>query len=337
MNNLTIIHKVFSWIITQLDEAASAVEYVSWITAGIFAVLAVFTIFLAHQFQTNTSESVKIAWKIRQSIKEKQPDGLKELFQDFRYFSNIPKVITSSLDISKFIIYFLAYVWGFSSLAKIVEEIKDKENSTFPYFAILLIGGSTILFVIFAKKLVQTIMQITTKDNEELVFKNIEEIKSLSKLDESGFLINNAISLDDLSWNFKVLDDDPYLEITVKRKFGLLDFAVMLNVTHPNFNIFLGTKITTTDEILELSFSEQTSSALNRIFTEENITICTYQLCLFINNKTYSFLLNPLIDTSAPKIIRLKLGTQTNWDPPIIQKNQLLRGEKVEVIDKRDI
>jgi hypothetical protein len=148
VNNLAIVNKVFSWIITQLHEAASAVEYVSWITAGIFAVLAVFTIFLAHQFQTNTSESVKIAWKIRQSIKEKQSDGLKELFQDFRYFSNIPKVITSSLGISKFIIYFLAYVWGFSGLAKIVEEIKEKENSTFPFFALLLIGGSTILFIL---------------------------------------------------------------------------------------------------------------------------------------------------------------------------------------------
>lgn len=36
--------------------------------------------------------------------------------------------------------------------------------------------------------------------------------------------------------------------------------------------------------------------------------------------------LNPLIDNSFPNNIRRKVGTQTNWDPPIIQKNQLIIG-----------
>jgi hypothetical protein len=179
-------------------------------------------------------------------------------------------------------------------------------------------------------------MQITTKDNEELAFKNIEEIKSFTNLDENGFIVKNAIFLDDLSWKFDILNDEPYLEITVERKLGLSDFAVMLNITHPRYNILLGTKISTIDEKLELNFSEQTKSSLNRIFTEENITICRYQLCLFINNKAYSYLLNPNIDNPVPQNILLKLGAQTNWDPPIVQKNQLLRGEKVEEIDKRD-
>ncbi|WHY93137.1 hypothetical protein QNK12_06520 [Neobacillus cucumis] len=334
---MDIIKDVFFGVVKQLEESSDAVEYVSWITAGIFAVLAVFTIFLAHQFQTNTTESVKITWKIRQCIKDKQSDGLKELFQDFRYFSNIPEVISSSLGISKFIIYFLAAIWGVSGLSKIVGEIKDTNNSTFPFLALLLIAVSTILFIGFSHKLVKTISTITNEDNNELTFKNIEEIKSYKSLDENGYPIENVILLDNLKLKFDILNDEPYLETVIERNYGFSHFAFMLNITHPNFNILLGTNVITIDETLQLEFNDQTKSILNRIFTEENLAICTYQFCFYIGNQAYSFRLNPLLgNNSAPGCLQLNLGVKTNWEPPILQKKQLLRGDKVEVIDKRN-
>lgn len=337
MNNLDIIKIVFFWIVLQLQDASDAVEYVSWITAGIFAVLAVFTIFLAHQFQTNTTESVKIAWKIRQSIKDKQTEGLSELFQDFRYFSNIPEVITSSLKVSKFIIYFLAAIWGVSGLSKIVGEINDVTNSSIPFLGILLIAVSTILFIVFSIKLVKTIKKITKEDNNEIAFKNIEEIKSYPLLDVNGFNIENAIILDDFNWNLNILNDEPFLDTKIVRNFGFSHFAVMINIYHPSINVLLGTTITVIDEIIEMDFREQTKSSLNRFFTEENLSICRYQLCFYISNKSYSYSLNPVIDSNPfPSNIQLKLGEKIYWEPPIIQKNKLLSGEKVEVIDRRN-
>lgn len=333
---MDFIKNVFFWIVTQLQEASDAVEYVSWITAGIFAVLAVFSIFLAHQFQTNTTESIKIIWKIRQSIKDKQTDGLKELFQDFRYFSNIPEVITASLGISKFIIYCLAVIWGVSGLSKIAGEINDPNNSTVPWLGLLLIAVSTVLFIGFSHKLVKTISTITNEDNNALTFKNIEEIKSYKVLNKNKYPIENVIFLDNLLWKFDILNDEPFLDTEIERNFGFSDFAIMVNITHPSFNVLLGTTITTINEKIEIEFTDQTKSTLNKIFSEENLSICTYFICFYICDKAYAYeLISEIKGDPIPKSIRLKLGTKTNWEPPIIQKSKLLNGEKVELIDRR--
>ncbi|MGR5973188.1 hypothetical protein ACT7CX_18535 [Bacillus cereus] len=63
--------KIPKWLYVQFDGGSDAVEYISWLTAAIFSVLAVFTIFLAHQYQSNTSESFKIIWKIKEAARKK--------------------------------------------------------------------------------------------------------------------------------------------------------------------------------------------------------------------------------------------------------------------------
>lgn len=329
------IKKAFFWIFEQLDLASDVVEYVSWITAGIFAVLAIFTIFLAHQFQTNTTESVKVTEKIREAVKEKQTDGLKALFQDFQYFSRIPGIIKSSLEISVFIIYFLSGIWAVCGLAMIVHEIQ-KDTKSFPILGILLLTVTTLLFIAFSFKLVKTIRTITNENNNELAFKKIEEIKSFSLLSDNGFPIKNIIEIDHFHIKIDILSDEPFLYAVIERKFGFSSFSFVFNISHADFNFFLGSSINTIDNKIECEINDHLRSKLNKIFTEENLTLCIWRVCFYINDMAYSFKMNPtIIAEPLPRSINLELGTEVNWEPPVQLKNKIINGDKIEELDDR--
>ncbi|MGG3181754.1 hypothetical protein ABEQ41_26295 [Priestia megaterium] len=323
------------WIIHQLQWASNSVEYVSWITAGIFAVLAIFTIFLAHQYQTNTSESVKIVWKIRQGIKNKQKESLRELFQDFHYFSNIPEEIESSLNISIFIIRWLAGVWGVSGLAMIVNEIMEK-HSSFPVLSILLLTVTTALFIGFSTKLINTIKKVTSNENTGLAFKNIEEIKNIQLLKEKDFRVDNIIELEDLKFHFEVFGEDPYIEASLKRKFGFTSFSLMLDISHSKFHFLLGIPINNMDEKIEITLKDETKEILNRIFTEYNLDLCSKHLCFLIGNDIHSYKVKSVSKGEPfPTDIELEIAQKNLWEPPIPEKERLLSGEEIELIDLR--
>ncbi|MDZ4567231.1 hypothetical protein [Bacillus cereus] len=322
--------QIIDWLTTQFNGASDAVEYISWLTAAIFSVLAVFTIFLAHQYQSNTSELFKIIWRIREAAKKEDQHSFKQLFEDYSYLSNIPNVVTKSIKICQTVIYSLVAIWSLSGLSILVDKSFNKEGQ-FQYILCLFILSITAVFIFFSIQLLNIIQQITNEGNNDLKIKNINELKNLNILHQLRYPMKEIIKFDNITWEFNVLHEDPYFSTFINREYGFNNCHVLINISRRNSYIFLGTILDNDEVEQEFVLTTSAQKKINKFFVENNIEACEVYISYLIDSSIFSY--KAKVDTDDETNHFFTLTENSIWSPPPQIKDELIQNNTVELIN----
>ncbi|AIY78384.1 TPA: hypothetical protein ACLQU7_001505 [Bacillus tropicus] len=317
-----IFTKILNWLSTQFNGGSEAVEYISWLTAAIFSVLAVFTIFLAHQYQSNTSELFKIIWKIKEAAKKKEKNNFGQLLEDFNYLSGIPNVVVKSIQTCQIVIYSLVAIWIFSGISILVNKSFNKQGE-FQYILFLLILSITIIFVFFSIRLLHIIKQITNEGNNELKIKDNKQLKDLNLLHELNYPVVEIIKFDNISWNLNIINDDPHLEAYVSRDYGFNNCHTLISIHCNKSTIYLGFNLNNEKLDHDLDLEPQIKKRLNKFFTENNISTCRIHICYILNTHLFSYAAK--VDLPAEESYSFQITDETSWNPPSTIKKRLLQ------------
>lgn len=305
-----------SWLCNQLQNASSAVEYVSWLTASIFSVLAVFTIFLSHQFQSHTSEMIKVTWKLKEAVTKKNSADFNQLLNDFSYFSNSPEVIKKSINTSRVVLYTLIPIWIVSCLA-ISLDIGAKYKGSFPIISIILIVITTSLFIFFSVELLGILKSLTNEGNKEIPIKSIEQLKDLNKISGIGFEVQNILSLEQPRFEILINEDEPFAKVRITRKYGFYNFYLLLTIEFGRNTVNIGTIIDTIGTEVNLKILAEEQESLNKFYESLNVCIARNFFTIIIGNNRYTFKSNYNEDEndSLPRKIEYTIGESVEWPP----------------------
>ncbi|EEK57830.1 TPA: hypothetical protein ACOQ31_004547 [Bacillus cereus] len=322
--------KIPKWLYVQFDGGSDAVEYISWLTAAIFSVLAVFTIFLAHQYQSNTSESFKIIWKIKEAARKKRKNDFAQLLEDFTYLSSIPNIVVKSIQTCQIVIYSLVSIWILSGISILVNKSFNKQGE-FQYILFLLILSITFIFIFFSIRLLHIIKQITNEGNNELSIKNTNQLKNINKLYKLKYPIINIIEFDEITWNLNLINDEPYLDSYIKRDFGFNSCHVLLSISCNKSTIFLGINLIDDNLEQDLNLKQSTKRKINRFFSENSMPTYKSYICYILNEKVISYTTE--INLSGEGDYSFKIKDKTSWEPPKQIETQLLKDNFIEIIN----
>lgn len=321
------------WICTQFQNASTVVEYVSWITASIFAVLAVFTIFLAHQYETNTSQLFKISWEFKNAIKVEDKEKFKDLVQQFLYFSKNPTIVIETINSIKKVIYFLVCIWLLSCLSMISIYIVDSIGN-FQIISYILIISSTFLFTYFSIKMLEIIDNLINKQNSNYFqINDAKEIMDLSHLDSKGFDVETIIRLINPKWTIQILSSDPHIRVYYSDEIGFSNYHVLLTFFGKDKKIILGSYIDSNKNMKELEITSE-KPKLNIFFNEEKYKICDISMAIFVNNKTFTYKLKNIQskESDYPKKVEFGIEGIEEWTPPQVEKDILIESGRVEKV-----
>lgn len=311
--------EILDWICKQFQDASSVIEYISWLTASIFSVLAVFTIFLAHQFQIHTSELIKVLWKLKEVTKEFDKENSKgdfaQLLNDFKYFSKSPEVIEQSIITSRVVLNILIPIWILSGLS-LSSKVGIESQTDYPVLSVILIVTITGLFIYFSLKLLDILDRLTKEGNDDIPIKTIEQLKDIKKLKDSGFQINNILQLEQLRLEIFINDEEPFASIRSLRNYGFYNFYILLTIECNRRVINIGFFIREENKQVKLEVQEKEQEELNKFFEEKNISNAQSYFTIITDGVYYTFraeLQKPTEDGELPLEVEYILGEKVNW------------------------
>src|SRR5699024_10377285 len=115
----------------QLLDAGEVITYVSWLTGSIFAALAILTLFLAYQFQINTSALIKIISDLIDSSQNNDIKRFKSSIIAFDHHSKSPKVVKMAITTVRITILCFIPIWIISGIALAI-QIEYKGSHGYP-------------------------------------------------------------------------------------------------------------------------------------------------------------------------------------------------------------
>ncbi|KZR56929.1 hypothetical protein [Pseudobacillus badius] len=320
------------WLCAQFQHASQSVEYVSWITASVFAVLAVFTIFLAHQYETNTTQMVRILWELKETLKKEEKNEFKNLMQQFSYFSKSPALIEKTIKATKRVITFLIFIWSISGLAMISANTRD-EQGDFQVISFILIISITFLFIFFSFKMLEVVDELTSYGNSDLLVKSERELRDLPLLESKGFEAEKLIEFLSPQWIIHILPDDPYIKVQYRDELNFINYHVMISFIHRQKKVIFGTYIEASTSVHQFNLTSHFRE-LNRFFNEEKYKIFDISLTLLINDKAYTYqvVCDNTEASNLPKKLIFKIDKKEEWSPPQDAVNSLEEEKRVEMI-----
>ncbi|TFD94316.1 hypothetical protein [Jeotgalibacillus sp. R-1-5s-1] len=314
------LKEIFVILRDQLILANETVEYTSWLTASIFSVLGVFTIFLSHQYQNHTSELKKLIWKMRNNIKKNDPIEFEQNVVDFEYFSKTPKVLKKAVQTSFIVLWVLIPIWtisGFSTLFFILEK-----EGPIHYFSLILTIVVTSLFIFFSMRL--AIILSSLSDTEEgIEILTVKELFNAKNLVAKNFDLPKLLILNNTTWSFLISGDAPYAKVKIESAYGIYNCSILLVIKSIGHEVYISVPIspptneTLTSE-LQINLEEQKRINLQRFFNESEINQMNVSQVLLIEDTYYYFkgqiaIKENLITTSL-------LETRKKFDIPTVIK-----------------
>ena len=276
----------------QLILANETVEYTSWLTASIFSVLSVFTIFLSHQYQNHTAELKKIVWKMRNNIKKKDSNEFEQNVVDFEYLSKTPKVLMKAVRTSIIVLYALVPVWFVSGLSTLL-FILNQEGATH-YLSLLLTVIVTSLFIFFSIRLASILNQLSDTEEDDKI-STIKDLFNVKHLVEKNFNIQKLLEMNNTKWNFLLSGSEPYTKVKIDSEYGIYNFSLLLHVETTTGNeMYISTPINlqangTFPEELQLDLTEQHRRDIQRFFYLDTFEHMTVTQVVFLEGTYYYF------------------------------------------------
>lgn len=286
------LEEVFVNLKNQLILANETVEYTSWLTASIFSVLGVFTIFLSHQYQNHTSELKKLIWKMRNNVKRNDPSEFEQNVVDFEYFSKTPKVLMKAVRTSLIVLWTLVPIWIIAGLSTFFSILN--EEGAVHYLSLVLTVIVTGLFIFFSIRLAIILNNLSDTEEEGTKILTVKELFNAKHLVEKNFDLPKLLVMNNTTWNFLLSGNAPYAKIKIDSEYGIYNCSFLLFIEATGYEIYLGAPILppaneTLPKELQLNLTEQQRMDLLRFFHQVQTTRLTASQVVLIEGKYYYF------------------------------------------------
>ncbi|MCM3441415.1 hypothetical protein ACUIJN_19355 [Metabacillus halosaccharovorans] len=324
--------EVFLIIKNQLILANETVEYTSWLTASIFSVLGVFTIFLSHQYQNHTSELKKLIWKMRNNVKRNDPSEFEQNVVDFEYFSKTPKVLMKAIRTSLIVLWTLVPIWVIAGLSTFF-FIFEKEGAPH-YLSLFLTVIVTGLFIFFSIRLAIILNNLSDTEEEGTKILTVKELFNAKNLVEKNFDIQRLLNMNNATWHFLISGNAPYAKVKIDSEYGIFNCSSLLFIEATGYEVYLSVHILppvneTLPKELELSLEEQQRINIQRFFNQMTVNQMIVSQVILIENTYYYF--KGQVSREGDLITVNMLETREKFDMPTEIKKDF--EGKVKVVD----
>jgi hypothetical protein len=331
------MNKDICWVCNQFQNASNVVEYVSWLTASIFAVLAVFTIFIAHQYQNNTSEMIKLTWNIRSAITKKKIGELNELISNYEFYSKSPKAAKDAVDLSSVVIKVLVPIWGIAALSIISQEGSDQEG--FNFVSIILILSVTIVFSYFSYKLIELLKTLTGSNSVELIGETKHDIQNIETLLNKDFEVDNIFKMESFKLKIDTIEQEPYLFISLEKDLEFYNYRVLVMLqTQDASKIALGSFVDKETKKLLFKVGLPNKRKINKIISNYRAeTFSAYLVFYYENQEKKIVFKSSKITKIALNSIYAEEFKEINWEPPHVIEEDFFKNNHLEFVELRNI
>lgn len=332
------MHINWSCIWSKIKAASEVVEYVSWVSASIFAVLAIFTIFLAYQFQTNVADSRKMIWNMREGLRKKNKEDLIAAREEFTFLQTKLDYITNSIQVVKDIIGYLIYIWVICGIAMMAEHSYSNEHGFNP-LKLFLILSITALFVYFALELIKIIKRLSSADEENEVY-TVGNIYSLQKLKSYNWVSKDIVNIMDPSFEFIISGDQPLSQVFIKQSVVFNEFGILLSIVSVDSTLYVGTYIDNENKknLIEIEITSSSDrELLNRFMNEGQYMVADISLSILIGKEYlhYKAVSNSQLEGTLPFSIKFVIDEQivNSWLPPRAVLDQFEKANEIFIVN----
>jgi len=322
----------------QFANAYEIIEYISWLTASIFSVLSILTIFLAFQFQNNMVQLHKIIWDIRKKINEKQVEDIILLLDNFSFLIKQPTIVRLTMNISKKLLIILIPIWTLCTISILLNK-GISESGSIQYISFLLIIVTSWLFIYLAVKLITLLNKISKNDFPEYRIKNGDQIFDVVELVKENFEIKQMFEIDYKKIEMIISGDKPYTTFNTLRNFGFYNYHILISMESYDEKIHIGKYVDSFSKNKDIQFDivETSAITINKLFTSRSIDNFDIYVSFIVNNEVKSY--NCFVETDSfdgelPRVYNVQLNNEARWNIPEQIKKQLITSNQVEVVEE---
>lgn len=302
----------------QLNNASVVVEYVSWLTASIFSVMGILTVFIIFQYQNFTTELQKITWRYKEIINKGIPNinEIAEQIDEFQYFSQKSSVVKDASHLVSILLNTLILLWVICGLAMLLKySIVDGK---FQLISIVLVLITTLLFVSLSIGLLKMLRKITDPTGG-LNFKKSDDLRDVTLLQDKEYDIENLFLMEFNEIHLIINNFEPYLIVNFLRNIRYFKYQLLISLESEDVKVYFGTNI---DQIngkrVDFNISRSDQESLNRLLELTEMELFEVHVTILINNEIISY--NAEINSSEvddyPKYYKFRVLTTEKWTPP---------------------
>ncbi|WP_339305304.1 hypothetical protein NST33_23555 [Paenibacillus sp. FSL L8-0435] len=322
------IKAFFEYVWSLLVDSSDVVEYVGWITASIFAIIAVFSIFLAFQFQVNVSDSGKLIGKMREVFKNRKIEDLINVREEFISVNSKFVIVTNAVDITQRVIKFLIGIWSVSGLSVLARE-SFSDDMGFNLIRFCLIASVTILFLYFVSKLSQIISDFSSTEAEKNQIYNQEDLCDIEKLIPMRIDVTDIIYLSNPAFSFSTWGDEPYVETSIEQNVVFSNFNILLTIISEEVQIFIGASIKNPKKSTSVLFSSLNDrEKINQFLFEHGFTSSDISITISAGDILSHYMAQ--VEVLNEDNYKISMGTEINnsWSPPSDKIDLLRQGQE---------
>ncbi|WNB93424.1 hypothetical protein [Bacillus sp. NEB1478] len=289
---IEILRAVLVGIKNQLILAEETVEYTSWLTASIFSVLGVFTIFLSHQYQNHTSELTKLTWMMKNNVRKKDQDEFAQNIVDFEYYSKSPEVLLKAVVTSIIVLWGIVPIWFIAGLSKFFLILANK--GTVHFLSLVLILIVTAIFIFFSIRLIKILSKLSETEEEGTRILTVTDLFNAKNLAEKNFDLTNLLNMNNTTWSFLITGEEPYTQIQITSEYGIHNYSLLLYIESLEYEIYLSTPIptehsSTLSNKVDMSLTEQQRVDIQRFFHNVNSSDMRVLQVIMVEGKLFCY------------------------------------------------
>ncbi|MFV2048487.1 hypothetical protein ACEWK1_14045 [Metabacillus sp. YM-086] len=287
-----ILKAALTEIKTQLIHSEETVEYTSWLTASIFSVLGVFTIFLSHQYQNHTSEMMKLIYNMKKNVEKENEAEFEQNVIDFEYLSKTPKVLLKAVRVSIIVLWFLTPVWLIAGASKFMVILESKGETH--YLSLILTFVVTGLFIFFSISLAHILSKLSSPEDNGVKILTPTDLFNAINLSDKNFDITKLMKLNNINWNFLITGTEPYTQIKLINKYGIFNCSSLIYMEATGYDIYLSSPLVLGNDLQlpkenNFELSEQERVDLQRFFLNVPTNQIRVSHIILVNNRYYYF------------------------------------------------
>jgi hypothetical protein len=312
----------------QLILAEETIEYTSWLTASIFSVLGVFTIFLSHQYQNHTSELKKLIWMMKNNVLKEDKDEFAQKVVDFEYFSKTPEVLLKAVKTSIIVLWIIVPVWFVGGLSKffLIESTEGEGPSH--YLSLFLIAVVTGLFIFFSIRLIIILSKLSAPEDKGTKILSILDLFNAKNLKEKNFHLSNIFKMNDINWNILISGEEPYSQIRLTSDYGIYNLSSLVFIEATGYEIYLSTPLTLHNGVklpteVDFYLDEQQCIDIQRFFLEVGIEQMRVSKIILVDGQLFYY--QGLIEKQGDIFIIKTQKPKEHIELPTEIRNELLK------------
>ncbi|MBM6385238.1 MAG: hypothetical protein JSY10_14820 [Paenibacillus sp.] len=318
-----------------LKDASEVVEYVSWVTASIFAIVAVLSIFLAFQFQMNITESGKLIWKLKETIRNKKVENFEIIKEEFLYVHSKVNIVSNIINITRRVIWGIIIVWSISCLSMLA-RYSVSENYGFNIIRLVLILMVSVIFIYYVVKFSRLIKVLSVTEAEKNRIFTQNDLFDSEKLISLNCNRNDIVALSKPSFHFLLMGENPYVELYIRQTTCFNNFKVALSINNDQSSIIVIGQIKSLSDNQTLAIdSSITRERINKFFSERVYIGADISISVLIGEE-FSHYKGIVYDSFSSNnyhnqfVVNIGELITNSWSPPI-RVIEALKNEKDKV------